>query len=112
VQRFNDVGAWPVSIGHPCIGCTEPEILFKKPIAEKVQIHEPTPFDSYAPVDLEKGKGPDPLTTGVTSVPHHLWSYGVRRRAVAAAHRIGAAEPVPLRMQCRVALDTMQCRTG
>jgi hydrogenase small subunit len=30
-----------------------------------VQIHEPTPFDSYAPVDLkEKGKGPDPLTTG------------------------------------------------
>lgn len=65
VQRFNDVGAWPVSIGHPCIGCTEPDILFKKAIAEKVQIHEPTPFDSYAPVDLkEKGKGPDPLTTG------------------------------------------------
>jgi len=65
VQRFNDVGAWPVSIGHPCIGCTEPDILFKRPIAEKVQIHEPTPFDSYAPVDLkEKGKGPDPLTTG------------------------------------------------
>jgi hydrogenase small subunit len=65
VQRFNDVGAWPVSVGHPCIGCTEPDILFKKAIAEKVQIHEPTPFDSYAPVDLkEKGKGPDPLTTG------------------------------------------------
>jgi hydrogenase small subunit len=65
VQRFNDVGAWPVSVGHPCIGCTEPDILFKKAISEKVQIHEPTPFDSYAPVDLkEKGKGPDPLTTG------------------------------------------------
>jgi hydrogenase small subunit len=65
VQRFNDVGAWPVSIGHPCIGCTEPDVLFRMPIAQKVQIHDPTPFDSYAPVDLkEKGKGPDPLTTG------------------------------------------------
>jgi hydrogenase small subunit len=65
VQRFNDVGVWPVSVGHPCIGCTEPSILFQKPIAEKVQIHEPTPFDSYAPIDLkEKGKGPEPATTG------------------------------------------------
>jgi hydrogenase small subunit len=66
VERFNDVGAWPVGIGHPCIGCTEPDILFNMAIADKVQIHEPTPFDSYAPVDLKaKGKGPDPLTTGV-----------------------------------------------
>lgn len=69
VQRFNDVGVWPVSMGHPCIGCTEPDILFKLPIAEKVQIHDPTPFDSYAPANLkEKGKGPDPLTTGVVGV--------------------------------------------
>lgn len=69
VLRFNDVGAWPVSIGHPCIGCTEPDILFKLPIAEKVQIHEPTPFDSYASVDVkEKGKGPDPVTTGIVGL--------------------------------------------
>lgn len=66
VLRFNDVGVWPVSIGHPCIGCTEPDLLFKTAINDKVQIHEPTPFDSYAPVDLkDKGKGPHPLTTGV-----------------------------------------------
>lgn len=66
VQRFNDVGMWPVSAGHPCIGCTSPDVLFKMPIAEKVQIHEPTPFDSYAPVDMkDKGKGPDPVTTGL-----------------------------------------------
>lgn len=66
VQRFNDVGAWPVSVGHPCIGCTEPDILFKTTIAEKVQIHDPTPFDSYAPVDIgKKGKGADPVTTGL-----------------------------------------------
>jgi hydrogenase small subunit len=66
VIRFNDGVAWPVGIGHPCIGCTEPDLLFKTAIADKVQIHEPTPFDSYAPVSLkDKGKGPDPLTTGV-----------------------------------------------
>lgn len=69
VLRFNDVGVWPVSVGHPCIGCTEPDILFKLPIAEKVQIHEPTPFDSYASVDVkEKGKGPDPVTTGIVGL--------------------------------------------
>jgi hydrogenase small subunit len=69
VQRFNDVGVWPVSMGHPCIGCTEPDILFKLPIEAKVQIHEPTPFDSYAPADLvKKGSGPDPLTTGVVGL--------------------------------------------
>ena len=69
VQRFNDAGVWPVSIGHPCIGCTEPEILFKLAIEDKVQIHEPTPFDGYAPVNLkEKGKGPDPLTTGLVGL--------------------------------------------
>ncbi|MFV0435802.1 MAG: hydrogenase small subunit [Desulfopila sp.] len=25
VARFNDVGVWPVSVGHGCIGCTEPD---------------------------------------------------------------------------------------
>ena len=66
VQRFNDAGVWPVSVGHPCIGCTEPDILFRTAISDKVQIHEPTPFDSYAPVDLkEKGKGASPVTTGL-----------------------------------------------
>lgn len=66
VQRFNDVGAWPVSIGHPCIGCTEPDILFRTSIAEKVRIHEPTPFDGYPPVDIgPKGEGASPLTTAI-----------------------------------------------
>lgn len=66
VIHFNDVGAWPIGIGHPCIGCTEPSLLFRTAIADKVQIHEPTPFDSYASVDMKnRGKGPDPLTTGV-----------------------------------------------
>ncbi|UOD35427.1 hydrogenase small subunit [Deferribacteraceae bacterium V6Fe1] len=69
VLRFNDVGVWPVSVGHPCIGCTEPSILFKKSIAEKVQIHEPTPPDTYPTTDAkERGKGADPLTTAAVGV--------------------------------------------
>jgi hydrogenase small subunit len=69
VQRFNDVGVWPVSVGHPCIGCTEPDLLFKTTIAEKVQIHDPTPFDSYAPAVVNtKGKGADPVTTGIAGI--------------------------------------------
>jgi hydrogenase small subunit len=69
VVRFNDVGAWPVSIGHPCIGCTEPDILFKSAISDKVQIHEPTPFNSYAPVEsANRSKGIDPLTTGIVGL--------------------------------------------
>ncbi len=69
VQRFNDVGVWPVAVGHPCIGCTQPDILFQKTIDEKVQIHEPTPFDGYAPAVVErKGKGADPVTTGLAGL--------------------------------------------
>jgi hydrogenase small subunit len=69
VQRFNDAGVWPVSVGHPCIGCTEPEVLFKMGIADKVQIHDPTPFDAYAPAVVKgKGKGADPVTTGIAGI--------------------------------------------
>ena len=65
VQRFNDCGVWPVSIGHPCIGCTEPSVLFKMPVAAKVPVQEPTPFAGFAPADPgSKGRGPDPLATG------------------------------------------------
>ena len=69
VQRFNDVGVWPLAVGHPCIGCTEPDILFRTSIADKVEIHDPTPFDAYAPVEVKsRGKGADPLTTAVVGL--------------------------------------------
>lgn len=66
VQRFNDVGVWPVSMGHPCIGCTEPDVMFHTSIYDKVQIHEVTPPDFYPNANpAPRGKGADPLTTGV-----------------------------------------------
>lgn len=38
--RFNDSVAWPVSVGHPCIGCTE-RLVFNTKIADHVQIFDP-----------------------------------------------------------------------
>ena len=35
-------GAWPVGIGHPCVGCTEPEIAFRVPLHTTVPIEKPT----------------------------------------------------------------------
>jgi hydrogenase small subunit len=31
-QKFNDVDVWPVSVGHPCVGCTESNVAFEQPI--------------------------------------------------------------------------------
>jgi hydrogenase small subunit len=39
--RFNDNVAWPVSIGHPCVGCTE-RLVFNTSIFDKVDIIDPT----------------------------------------------------------------------
>ncbi|MCH7226042.1 hydrogenase small subunit [Haloferula sp. A504] len=66
VQRFNDAGVWPVSIGHPCIGCTEPDVMFHQTVAQKAQIEDPTPFAGFPSTEpTPKGSGPDPLTVGV-----------------------------------------------
>ena len=58
VARFNDVGAWPVGIGHPCVGCTEKGVAFFMPIEERVDVHKVTPPDTYAPVGVKQGKAP------------------------------------------------------
>ncbi len=69
VQRFNDANVWPVGIGHPCIGCTQPETLFHTSIFDTVQIHSTTPPDTYPPAVVEeRGKGADPVTTGVVGL--------------------------------------------
>ena len=60
------IGAWPIGIGHPCVGCTEEEIAFKIPLFDTVDIPSPTPGVTHAPVDLElRGRnGISPLSTG------------------------------------------------
>ncbi len=65
IQHFGDVpGAWPIGIGHPCVGCTEQDLAFKMPIHDTVDIERPTPPDTYPPIHAEH-KGISPAATAV-----------------------------------------------
>ena len=65
IKHFCEVpGAWPIGIGHPCVGCTEKELAFQVPIHTTVDIERPTPPDTYPPIHAEHG-GPSPVATAV-----------------------------------------------
>jgi hydrogenase small subunit len=65
IKHFNDVpGAWPIGIGHPCVGCTEQQLAFQVPIHTTVDIERPTPPDTYPAVKEQHG-GPGLVATGV-----------------------------------------------
>jgi hydrogenase small subunit len=54
---FNEMpGAWPVGIGHPCVGCTEQAVAFRIPMFDVVPIHNATPPSTYAQVSAGEGK--------------------------------------------------------
>jgi len=68
VMHFNEVeGAWPIGIGHPCVGCTEQKVAFRVPIHDTVEIDRPTPPDQYPPVGADHG-GVSPWATGVAGL--------------------------------------------
>ncbi|MEW6757111.1 MAG: hydrogenase small subunit [Acidobacteriota bacterium] len=56
IQRFGEVEAWPIGIGHPCVGCTEQAVLWKMPIHATVEISRPTPPDVYPEIHGKQGK--------------------------------------------------------
>jgi hydrogenase small subunit len=57
VQSFGEVvDAWPIGLGHPCVGCTEQKVLWQTAIHETVDIERPTNPDLYPPVAAEKSK--------------------------------------------------------
>jgi len=65
IQHFCEVpGAWPIGIGHPCVGCTEQQLAFRVPIHDTVDIERPTPPDTYPPIHADHG-GVSPLATAV-----------------------------------------------
>ena len=65
---FNDVvGAWPIGIGHPCVGCTEQKLAFRVPIHTTVDIERPTPPDTYPPIAAQQGKT-SAIAAGVVGV--------------------------------------------
>jgi hydrogenase small subunit len=61
------VDAWPIGIGHPCVGCTEQALAFRVPIHTTVEIDRPTPPDTYPRVREAQG-GISPLATGVAGL--------------------------------------------
>ena len=64
-RHFNEVvDAWPIGIGHPCVGCTEQGVVFTQAIHDTVDIKRALPPDAYPPVWAEH-KGISPIATGV-----------------------------------------------
>ena len=68
IQHFGEVpGAWPIGIGHPCVGCTEQKLAFRVPIHTTVDIERPTPPDTYPPIRAEQG-GVSAVVTGIAGL--------------------------------------------
>jgi hydrogenase small subunit len=65
LNHFDDVvGAWPVGIGHPCVGCTEKSQAFTVPMFTTADIPSPQPSWLFPPVN--PGRAPvSPMATGV-----------------------------------------------
>ncbi len=67
-RHFNEVvDAWPIGIGHPCVGCTEQGVVFTMPIHETVDIKRAFPPDAYPPIWAEH-QPVSPIATGVAGV--------------------------------------------
>ncbi len=65
---FGEVpGAWPIGIGHPCVGCTEQAVGFRIPISTTVEISHATPPDTYAPMHAEHSNI-GPVAAGVAGL--------------------------------------------
>jgi hydrogenase small subunit len=68
VLHFGDVvNAWPIGIGHPCVGCTEQKLAFRVPIHTTVEIDRPVPPDTYPGIVAEHDKI-TPVATGVAGL--------------------------------------------
>lgn len=96
---FGDVGfgSWPVGTGHPCFGCTEKEVAFRKPIHSLATVKTHTPPSAFPTVDGPKGIPIDPAAVAIVAgVGGALVGAGV----IAARHMQGAPsadddEPAP-----------------
>ncbi|ABC80257.1 hydrogenase small subunit [Anaeromyxobacter dehalogenans] len=59
-------GAWPIGIGHPCVGCTEQGIVFNVPINQNLPIEHPTAPMAYPAIHPEHGVvGGSPVAVGL-----------------------------------------------
>jgi hydrogenase small subunit len=68
IQHFCDVvGAWPIGLGHPCVGCTEKSVAFTIPMFATADIPNPTPSWLFPPVNPKTSRI-SPLATGVAGL--------------------------------------------
>jgi hydrogenase small subunit len=62
-------GAWPIGIGHPCVGCTEQGVVFNVPIHQNLPIDKPTAPMAYPPIHPDHGVvASSPVAIGVGGV--------------------------------------------
>jgi len=84
------VDAWPIGIGHPCVGCTEQKVLWRTAIHDTVEIEHLTPPDTYAPVGATH-KGMSAAATGFGG----LVAGALVGAGWAASKKLGGAEDEP-----------------
>lgn len=60
-------GAWPIGVGHPCVGCTEQALAFRKPMHDLAEVIRITPSDQAAPLEAARG-GATPLAAGLAGL--------------------------------------------
>jgi hydrogenase small subunit len=80
-------GAWPIGIGHPCVGCTEQAIGFTVPIHQTIPTETVTPPAGYPGVVAKKG-GATAAAAGVAGLILGALGGG----AVVASRKLGEAE--------------------
>ena len=91
VLPFGEVpDSWPIGLGHPCFGCTEQALAFRKPLHDTVDIERPTPPDTYAPLHAPMGKVA-PIATGVGG----LVAGALLGAGWAASKKLGTVEEGP-----------------
>jgi hydrogenase small subunit len=62
--RFNEGTAWPVGIGHPCIGCTE-HLIFNTSAYDRIPVQNPTSPNWFVPATLPYQGKPTSAIAGV-----------------------------------------------
>ncbi len=80
--RFNDVGVWPVNIGHPCFGCSEKGVGFAEPLFQPARPLYITPPTQFAKARPEPGRGASTLAAAAAGA-------AVGAAAVAAGVSLG-----------------------
>ena len=67
--HFCDVlGAWPIGVGHPCVGCTEQAIAFRVPMHATADIVRPLPPETYPQIEPDHQRGITPGGAAVAGI--------------------------------------------